>query len=74
MRVTADPVKTTTWTDATVSSGTHSYQVKAAKLDSTTGSGRTYVNTSQALTGSIALVGGGNHGRPQMPAPTRASR
>ncbi len=53
-RLTADPVTQTTWTDSSVSSGTFTYQVKAAKLE-TTASG-TYVNTSQAITDTVAIA------------------
>lgn len=53
-RLTTDPITLTTWTDESVSSGTFSYQVKAAKIE-TTASG-TYVNTSQAITATIAAA------------------
>ena len=53
-RLTANPVTTNIWTDSSISSGTFTYQVKAAKLE-TTPSG-TYVNTSQAITGTVTAA------------------
>lgn len=53
-RVTPNPVGQTTWTDNGISSGTFTYQVKAAKLE-TTASG-TFVNTSQAITATVTAA------------------
>ena len=50
-RLTPDPVTQTTYLDSSVSTGTSFYQVKAARLETTVGG--TFVNTSQALTGTI---------------------
>lgn len=50
-RLTPEPVSQTTWTDSSVASGTFTYQVKAAKHESTASG--TYINTSQAVTGTI---------------------
>ncbi len=54
-RLTSAPVAGTTWTDTSVTAGVYTYQVKAAKLETTPGG--TYVNTSQAITGTIDLGG-----------------
>lgn len=53
-RLTPEPVTQTTWTDSSISAGTFTYQVKAAKLE-TTASG-TYVNTSQAISATVTAA------------------
>jgi hypothetical protein len=53
-RLTPKPVTQTTWTDNSITSGIFTYQVKAAKLE-TTASG-TYINTSQAIDGTITAA------------------
>ncbi|MCX7044313.1 MAG: IPT/TIG domain-containing protein [Candidatus Sumerlaeota bacterium] len=50
-RLTPHPVIQTTWTDSSITAGTFTYQVKAAKLE-TTASG-TYTNTSQAIADTV---------------------
>jgi hypothetical protein len=52
-RLTPEPITQTTFLDSSVSSGTCFYQVKAARLETTVGG--TFVNTSQALSGTIEL-------------------
>ncbi len=52
-RLSASPVTSTNWTDGAVASGTYTYQVKAVTLETTPGG--TYFNTSQAVSGTIAL-------------------
>ena len=54
-RRTTSPIATTQWTDTSVASGAFTYQVKAVKLEAT--GGGTYMNTSQAITGTITLGG-----------------
>jgi len=53
IRLTPEPVAQTAYIDSSVFSGSFTYQVKAAKLDTTAGG--TFANTSQALSGTIAL-------------------
>lgn len=53
-RVTPRPITQTTWTDTSITSVTFTYQVKAAKLE-TTASG-SYINTSQAITGIVTAA------------------
>lgn len=51
VRLTPEPIVETTYIDSSVSAGTYIYQVKAAHLETTVGG--TFVNTSQALTGTL---------------------
>jgi len=53
VRLTPEPVAQTTYVDVRVSAGTFAYQVKAARLEITAGG--TFVNTSQAVTGTLVL-------------------
>jgi hypothetical protein len=62
-RLTASPVAGTVWTDSATPAGTWTYQVRAAKLE--TSGGGTYVNLSQARSGTVtcqAGAGGGGDG------------
>jgi hypothetical protein len=52
-RLTPDLITHTSYLDSSVSGGTFSYQVKSAKLETTAGG--TFVNTSQAISATIAL-------------------
>ena len=52
-RLTPEPIAQTHYLDSGVTAGTFTYQVKAARLETTAGG--TFVNTSQALAGTIAL-------------------
>ncbi|MBA3685520.1 MAG: hypothetical protein H0W72_09815, partial [Planctomycetes bacterium] len=54
-RVTPSMISGTSWSDASVSSGTWCYQVKAVMLQATAGG--TFLNASQAITTSITLGG-----------------
>ena len=53
MRLTSEPSTPTNYLDFSISSGTHTYQVKAVRLE-TTGGG-TFINISQAASATIDL-------------------
>jgi len=53
VRLTPEPVAQPTYVDTQVAAGTFTYQVKAARLETTAGG--TFVNTSQAVTATVVL-------------------
>jgi len=53
MRLTAGPVTGTAWADSGITSGTFTYQVKAARLETTAGG--TFINSSQAVSKTITV-------------------